>query len=239
MIHLLIAEIDRLCHKFQDGKYTMKMLYEDASIKLCEAGYEANAYRVEKKWNNLVSTYRNVLNRVNTYGEDAITRRYEYFEEMHKIMGNMNTVRGKSLSSPLCETLPGTSRTRSSSPASPASTPASPTSSPEPKQKRMKKSEDGSPQTILVPAVRNHKQIYSQHQRGPPQKRIKREKQQIDDDQDDIQSVEARREWREWKRQQELINVHHEGHKVLESIDSNLAAIRKSLEFIVQKLSNQ
>lgn len=151
----------------------------------------------------------------------------------------MNTVRGKSLSSPLRETLPGTSRTRSSSPTSPASTPASPTSSPEPKQKRRKQNKDGSPQMILIPAVRNHQQIYPQHQRVTPQRRIKREKQQLDDEQDDIQSVEARREWREWKRQQELINVHHEGHRVLESIDSNLAAIRKSLDFIVQKLSNQ
>lgn len=58
----------------------MKMLYEDASTKLCEAGYEMTPYRVEKKWHNLVTTYRNVLSKKNTYGDEAVTRKHEYFE---------------------------------------------------------------------------------------------------------------------------------------------------------------
>lgn len=82
MIHDLIGELRRLWPKFQTNpKYNMKMMYEDAAMKLSDdLGYDVNAYRIEKKWNNLVSTYKIVLNRINTYGLEAITRRYEYFE---------------------------------------------------------------------------------------------------------------------------------------------------------------
>ncbi|KAG7170791.1 uncharacterized protein LOC121864026 [Homarus americanus] len=236
MVHLLLSEIRHLWPKFRNKKYTMKMLYEDASTKLREYGYEVSAYRVEKKWHNLASTYRNVLNKMHNYGEESITRRHEYFEAMHELMGNMNAVRQKSSVSPLEEMLPGTSQTRSSSPLSPASTLASPPSSPEPSRKRIRTDEHSSPKIILIPAVQNHDQVYPE-QSVPIQTQVKGHiKQQIIDD---AEEQESRREWREWKRQQELINVQREGNRVLENIDNNLVAIRKSLDFIVQKLSNQ
>ncbi|KAK8738083.1 hypothetical protein OTU49_004037 [Cherax quadricarinatus] len=217
MIHLLLSEIQNLWPKFQDGKYTMKMLYEDASTKLREHGYAVSAYRIEKKWHNLTSTYRNVLNKIQMYGEEAITRRCDYFEEV----------------------LPGTSQTQPSSPIAINLTPASPTSSPESSQKRKRTNEYDSPKIILIPAVRHHDQLHPQQQCMPLQKQVKKQKQQIDEEQNDTEEQESRREWREWKRQQELISVQREGNKVLESIDNNLAAIRKSLDFIVQKLSDQ
>ncbi|KAK8738082.1 hypothetical protein OTU49_004037 [Cherax quadricarinatus] len=239
MIHLLLSEIQNLWPKFQDGKYTMKMLYEDASTKLREHGYAVSAYRIEKKWHNLTSTYRNVLNKIQMYGEEAITRRCDYFEVMHEIMSNINALRRKSSTSPLQEVLPGTSQTQPSSPIAINLTPASPTSSPESSQKRKRTNEYDSPKIILIPAVRHHDQLHPQQQCMPLQKQVKKQKQQIDEEQNDTEEQESRREWREWKRQQELISVQREGNKVLESIDNNLAAIRKSLDFIVQKLSDQ
>lgn len=238
MIHLLLSEVRRLWPKFNDSKYTMKMLYEDASTKLCDYGYTVSAYRVEKKWHNLVSTYRNVLSKMQLYGEEAITRRCDYFEAMHEIMGKMNTARRKSSASPLQETLPGTSRTRSSSPISADSTPTSPTSSPEPSRQRKRVKEYDSPKIMLIPAVRQHDQLYPQQQYVPLQKPGKKQKQETEEV-NDAEEQESRREWREWKRQQELISVQRESNRVLESIDNNLAAIRKSLDFVVQKLSNQ
>lgn len=162
-----------------------------------------------------------------------------FFQEMHELLGNMNSAREAKI-------VPGQSRaalpeaSRSTMPLSPASTTTSPTPSPEPKQKRVKREDADEPKIILVPAVHNNEPVRVPKKRGPKPKNkqlLAGPRPSYDIQDDDPYSLEARREWREWKRQQEIVTVHREGQNILESIDSNLAAIRKSLEFIVDKLS--
>lgn len=157
-------------------------------------------------------------------------------------MGNMSTARGKSSIAPV----PSLTHTQPLSPSSPHSAPPSPASSPEPKRKRPKVEDVKQPQIILIPNVQGSKNTRHHHHRHPhqqqqqpfqpqqPQRKFVSVSQSGAEDEQ-----EARREWREWKRQQEMLSVQREGNRVLESIDENLVAIRRSLEFIVEKLSNQ
>ncbi|KAK3863202.1 hypothetical protein Pcinc_030992 [Petrolisthes cinctipes] len=151
MVQCLLSKIRLLWPNFHDGKYTMKTLYEDASSHMCKSGFPMTPYRVEKKWHNLVTTYRNILGKKNnnattaTLGDDPLVaaRKHDYFEELHEIMGNMKTVRAKPNHN--------TQQQQQQPPLSPPPPPTTPPS-PEPRRKRLKVEDVRlqTPQIILV-----------------------------------------------------------------------------------------
>ncbi|XP_069174707.1 mucin-17 isoform X2 [Procambarus clarkii] len=56
------------------------------SDKMNQRGYDVTPYTVEKKWHNLIKTYKNVLDRAIHKGEEKIC--WEFFEDMDEIIKN-------------------------------------------------------------------------------------------------------------------------------------------------------
>ncbi|XP_042214467.1 uncharacterized protein LOC121861045 isoform X1 [Homarus americanus] len=56
------------------------------SEKMNQKGYDVTPYTVEKKWHNLIKTYKNVLDRAIHKGEEKIC--WEFFEDMDEIIKN-------------------------------------------------------------------------------------------------------------------------------------------------------
>ncbi|KAK4315628.1 hypothetical protein Pmani_013157 [Petrolisthes manimaculis] len=79
MVQCLLSKIKLLWPNFHHHhddhgkKYTMKTLYQDASSHMCKCGFPMTPYRVEKKWHNLVTTYRNILSKTKNINADDDT----------------------------------------------------------------------------------------------------------------------------------------------------------------------